>query len=318
MSIWRHSLARVVQAVLHNKGAKLIALLLAVIAWYGIQAAISYETVISDIPLAVQAPEGWAVMDLAPKSVDVVFKGARDEIRYLNRDQIKVVLDLRARAPRESMTLPLQPENVTAPGGAFPIYFRPSEVRLQLDQQMNAQLPVKVDFQGAVPDGFDLDKVVCTPATVTLSGPRQRLKPLEAVRTTPVDLEGRIRSFAKQRVPLLQPGENWVARMEPDAVMVDVAIVERSAGATLEDLPVGVLLRPGMRRVAEVWPNKVNVQLRGRSELLKKIDPDNLRAYVDATELEKAAQYDLPVRVAPPAGVTAAGVEPPTVQVHLE
>lgn len=65
--------SRVWQAVQHNKGTKLASLLLALICWYAIQAAISFEAVVTDVPLTVKVNEGWAVLDRSDKTVDVLF-----------------------------------------------------------------------------------------------------------------------------------------------------------------------------------------------------------------------------------------------------
>ena len=74
---------------------------------------------------------------------------------------------------------------------------------------------MKADLQGVVPEGYEVDTITCTPASVLMQGPRQRLDEIESVRTAPIDLEDRIRSFKKLKMAVVSPGENWVGRVNP-------------------------------------------------------------------------------------------------------
>ena len=82
-------LERLRKIMLHNKGLKAAALVLAFVTWYAIRSVINFETVVSDIPLTIQVNPGWAILDRSAQTVDVLFRGSQEDIRYLNRDQIK-------------------------------------------------------------------------------------------------------------------------------------------------------------------------------------------------------------------------------------
>lgn len=318
MSLLWNSMKQVAVGVTRNKGAKLAALILAILAWYAVRAAISFETVVTDIPLALQVNDGWTIMSRSARTVDVVFKGSQDDIRYLNRDQVKVAVDLRGQPLQETMTVPIVPSDVTSPGAARALYVQPAEITVQLDREGEKQAPVKVDFQGSPQDGYELEKVVCTPASVRVFGPERRLAELETLYTTPVDLEDRTRSFRKNRVALAAPADGVGLRFEPDAVQVEALLVERAATQVLRDLPVDVLHPPGSRVSVEVWPGKVTLTLKGRTEALRLANRNMVRTYVDCTEIETPAQYNLPVRVSAPPGLAVAEIEPPLVQVNVK
>jgi len=55
---------------LRNKGAKAASIVLAVIVWYAIQAAISNEAVVADVPVTLVVDPGWAILDRSVKTVD--------------------------------------------------------------------------------------------------------------------------------------------------------------------------------------------------------------------------------------------------------
>jgi len=300
-----------------NKAQKLAALFLALVAWYAIQAAISFETVVTDIPLTVRLDEGWAVLESSAKTIDVVFRGSQEDTRYLSRDQVRIEIDLRGHAAKGSSTVKLDARNVYAPSAVRPILLRPSIVTLRLDQEGEKQVPVKVDLQGVLPEGYDVEKVVCNPASVVMHGPRLRLNDIELVRTMPLDLEGRSRSFKKMKLGLVQPSDAWVARLSPSNVEVEVSVVEQSSTKEVSDVPLTVLVQPGPRPRLDVSPAKVNVVVKGRAEILRNLQPADVQAFVDCSALPPGASYDLPVHVNVLQGLTAITVEPQTVKVTM-
>jgi YbbR domain-containing protein len=317
LKIIRDSSLLLQNAFKRNKTAKIASIFLAVISWYAIRAAISFETEVTDIPLTIQVDDGWAILERSARTVDIAFRGSKEDIRYLNREDIRVSLDVRGQSLNGLMTLKLDARNVSAPGGARVIYIRPSEVTIRMDQESDKQVPVKVEFLGSTPEGYELEKVVCTPATVQISGPRQRLREVDVIHTAPIDLEGRIRSFRKLKLNLVQPSDTWTARIEPSTVMAEVAIVERSSTLDVESVPVSALVKQGFRPQIDLKGVRVKVTLKSRSELLKNLDRNLIKAYVDCTELDAAASYDLPVRVTTPPGITVVSVTPPTVNITV-
>lgn len=303
---------------LRNKGAKIASVFLAFVAWYAIQAVISFETVVSDIPIDVSLAPGWAVLDRSARTVDVLFRGPQEDIRYLDRDRIEVKADVKGDLSAGTITIPLQAKDVKAPGAVRPVLLRPGEITLQLDRDAEKQVPVKADLQSAPPEGYEVEKVVCTPASVTLQGPQRRLGEIESVRTAPIDLEGRSRTFKKLKMSIVQPSETWVAQVTPSNVVVEITIVERAATRELVDQPVNVLVAPGTRPRVDIWPKKVSVIVRGRAELLKGLKESDVQAYVDCSALEPGTTYDLPVQVQTVSGLSPALIEPPTVKLTLE
>ena len=305
------------EILLYNKGLKAASLVLAFVTWCAIRSVINFETMVSDIPLTIQVNPGWAILDRSAKTVDVLFRGSQEDIRYLSRDQVKIDVDIRNKPFAKALTVKLLAKNVQGPGAVRAAMIWPDEITLKLDQESEKYVPVKADLQGVVPEGYAVDKVTCAPASILLQGPRQRLDEIESVRTAPIDLEDRIRSFKKLKMPVVSPSENWVGRVSPSHVGVEISIVERSMTRELQNLPVTALIQPGSRPRLDLWPLKVNVVLKGVAELLRNVKPEEMRAIVDCSELEGTASYNLPVRIQAPAGITAVGIEPPTVKVTV-
>ena len=181
-----------------RNGMRLGAIVAAVAVWYVLQAATSNPMIVTDIPITIQPPPDWRVVETSARAIDVAFLGTRDDLRYLNRELIKVTVDARAHTNNSTFVVSLGAANINAPGNARIDFIRPATLILRLDREITKNLPVKLDTQNLLPDGYEIEKIVITPASVEASGPAQQLAELESIFTTPLDLDGRNRSISKR------------------------------------------------------------------------------------------------------------------------
>ena len=295
--------------VTENKKVKLASILLGLIAWYAIQSTISTPATITDIPVRVVAGNGWAVLERSLDTVDVLFRGATEDLRYLDRERLEVVVDVSRQPFEGSVTVALQPEMIKVSGGARAISFDPPVITLSLDSEVEKVVPVKADLTGDLPSGYEVEKLVCTPAVVHLSGPRLRLKDIEAVHAGPVAMNDRVRSFTL-RVPVVFDSDLWQPKADPSKVNVEVTLVERSDRRVLEDVPVAILVEPGTYRGVRVEPLTVTLTVRGRSDLLEKFQPSEARVFINATGLEPGRDARLPLQVQLPRNLFVDSIEP--------
>ncbi len=300
-----------------NRGARLLAFLLAVIVWYAIREATSFEATVEDVPITVLHDEGMAVLDLSDESTDVRFAGARADIRDLSRAQTQVIVDVRGRSMEGRQTVPVSTANVRAPRGCRAVFVRVDRISFSLDREAEKTVPVKVDVQGAPPPGYEIDRFICSPAAVTVRGPSTQLDTLEFVRTAPIDLEGRLQSF-KVRRNIVVPGPAWAARVEPDRVLVEAIVTERSAIRTIERAPVRLMSGTEDRFAAVLDPARVNVVIQGLGEAITDLPETAIQPFVDVSGLPGAGPYDLKVRIYSSAAIRVLSVEPPTVKVEIK
>lgn len=310
-----NTLERAFKSLRNNGGLKLLALALAVICWYLLRDATSFEQVVRDVPVRVLTAQGWAVLDQSVDRVDVLFRGSQQDVRYLNSDQVVVEIDLKDKSVAGSRTVRIDPERIRAPTGARAIVVDPPQLTFSIDVESDKVVPVKPDLLGKPSDDFDVEKVICTPATVTLHGPRRRLEQVEFIRTEPIELEGRIRSFRLDR-GLSKPGESWSARMVPDRVQVAVNIVELSARKDFADVPVSALMPAGASGVVTMKPPRVRITLQGRTQFMDSLQ--KAQAFVDCAGMKAGQTLDLPVRAPVASGVDVVSIDPPMVRVTME
>lgn len=300
-----------------NRGTKIVSLVLAIIAWYAIQGTISYETLVTDIPVDVELEDGWAVLDRSADVVDVQFRGSQEDLAPLTADHIQIEIDTRGHSVEGRLLYNLTPSDIGAPNGVRAVYISPSKIEYTLDREEEKQVPVKAEVTGQLPVGFELERIVCDPASVKVRGPRQKLETVEFVRTESVAMDGRSSEF-RNRVNVLPPSSVWVTEIMPDKVMVQVDIVERSAQRQLTNLRVRALVAPGRSAKVMVNPVIVSAVLMGSQDQLNKLLPDEVIAFVDCAGLDMASRYELPVRIQAPDGIQVKSIEPSHVNLFFD
>ncbi len=283
----------------------LLSVATAVLVWYGLQVMTGFGTRITDIPVTVQPPPGWLVLDASTRTVDLDFLGTREDLRLLNRDLVKVTVDLRDHTDTAPFVHTFADTDINAPG--MPIMKRasPGQITVRVDRQATKQVPVRLDTQNMLPAGYEQKAPVITPATVQLTGPEKLLATIGTVSTQPIDLDGRIRTFTRRGVRLVPPAGDGSAhiRMEPAAVTLEVPIVERSATVRFEDIPIGLLCPPGQALAASVVPDTAAVTVKGPPELVNSLLASDIRLFADATGVAggssamRAVHADLPDRI---------------------
>ncbi len=295
------------------------ALVLAVTAWFLIRETISQETVVYDIPVQFLHEPGYAVLDRSVDTVDVRFRGSRGDLAVLKPDEIKMVVDVRdVQESGTRVKIKLRPPMIRAPGAARPIAIAPGEIVLSTDREGGLDIPVRAELQDQPPEGFSVERFVCDPATVRLSGPMSKLREVDALTTGPIGLEGRTRSF-KTRASVLPPQGLPTARVEPERVQVEVVITEHAATRVFDRIPVRLMsasVGPQWPRVT-VTPATVAVTLQGKESALNAIEPDAVRAFVDCSGLNLGGKYELPVQWVVPPGVRAVQTDPSAVTIGV-
>jgi len=301
--------------VTRNGIVKVLCLVLAFAVWQWIRESTSFDVVVADIPLTVTAGNGHAVLEQSSDVVSILFRGSREDLRYISRDQIFVEVDISERADRLRQTIKLVSRYVKTPSRAHAVGFYPSEIMVVTDREVERHLPVKAVFEGTLPEGIQLEKAVCVPASVRIRGAEQRLRDLEQVRTVPIHLDGRYNSF-KTHVAVAANGQPWTA--EPERVTVQMELVERVSTRRIEKNQVRPLLASDDARVVKIRPEKVGIVLRGSPQRIENLNTRDVYVYVDCTELTESAEYEVPVRVDVPPGVQVEKIEPPIVQVVVK
>lgn len=294
---------------------KILCILLAFAVWQVIRESTSHEVVVADIPVTIHVGAGRAVLDQSSDVVSIRFRGSREEVRFISRDQVAVELDLSARPDRMRQSFKLAPRYVQAPSQAHAVDFEPAEITVTMDREVERALPVKASLTGKLPDGVQLEKAVCTPAAVQVRGAERLLRDLELIHTVSIPLNDRHDTF-KTRADIAAEDQPWT--VSPERVSVEAVLVKRVATRQLKSISVRALLDSENLRWAHIKPSKVTITLHGSPERVDSLKPREIYAYVDCSELTEPTEYEVPVRVDVPAGVTIEKIEPASVLVDVK
>lgn len=297
-----------------NGVMKLLCFGMAFAVWQAVRENTSFEVVVTDVPVTILAGEGRAVLDQSTDTVSIRFRGSRDDIRFISSDQVEVKLDLSGHRDRLRQTVRFSPRYVKAPSRAHAVQFIPEDVVITVDREVERVLPVKAVFDGELPQGIQLEKAVCTPATVKVRGAARLLADLEQVRTAPISLDGRYNSF-KTQVTMAADSHPWI--VPSGRVTVEVSLVERVGSRRIENSEVRPLLASDDTRVVKIRPEKVAVTLRGDPVRIADVNERDVYTYIDCTELTVPADYEVSVRADVPPGLQIEKIEPSAVQVTV-
>lgn len=309
-------LARIWRRLTRNWLMKMLCLIMAFVVWQSVRENTSFEVVISDVPVIIHVEkEGRAVLEQSVERVNIRFRGSRDEVRFISNDRIQVQIDLSGRLDRSRQIIKLTQRHVKTPSRAHAVQFDPPEIVVMVDREVERILPVKAVFEGTLPQNIRLEKVVCTPAAVTVRGAERLLSEIDLVQTLPIRYEGRTSSF-QTYIALDAAATPWV--VAPDHVTVDALLTERVETRRIENSEVRPMLTSDDTRVVKIRPESVAVTLRGNPKQIAELNERDIYSYIDCTELTDPADYEVSVRVDFPAGLQIEKIEPAAVQVTVK
>jgi YbbR domain-containing protein len=309
-------LSKLAENVRREKWLLLLCFMLAFLAWQGIRKNIGFEVPVSNVSVDVDLPEGWAVWEKSIHHVNILFRGSREDIRNLHSGQLRVVVPLSDPTAGGEIHIRLLEKYLKNPTDAKVVRFSPSDIFIKLDKESERLLPVKAALEGSLPEGIEIDKIVCTPASVRVSGAEQILSEMQNIHTEPVNLSERQASF-KENVPIALPQIGRV-RVDPDWVSVDFTLEQHTSVQEFDDIPVRILCASGESRQMQLQPKTIKITVKGQQQRIEQMRTVDVFAYVNCADLTESTDYDLPVIIKLPSGLQLVKTDPATIQVRVE
>ena len=280
-----------VKTVLHilfvNNGYwKLLALVIAVLVYFGIRSDISHMRVVT-VPVEVTTDSdsgNVAVWSVDPRSVRVSIRGSYIQISEIADASLKCVVRARQKSTSimDTVQIKVKPKNIQGVRDARVVKIEPSAIDVKFDipstRQFAVAPPVVVGTaRGTVKLSYDVTNAVVT-------GSRRLLRALDLedtqIQTEPVDVDGRLESFTK-RLRLVPPGDASSMTVDPAEMVVNVYIISQRLTKKIEKVPVIVNQPKGVPNRWETSPDVVDVEVTGRSEVIKGIEFADIMASVN-------------------------------------
>lgn len=208
-------------------GLRVLAVLLALLAWFvvsGEKREPSSEKLMAS-GVRYDLPEGFLLLERA-EEVEVGVRGPVSKLRNLAPFQVDVFVKVPAQ--EGTVQVPLGPDQVALPSGLEVVSIEPNVLQLVLDRQESTLVAVVPEIVGEPAAGAVVDDARAIPNRVMVRGPASRVKELESVGTTPVDLTGHALDFDEDVAVL--PPDRMITIVEPRFVKVTVEMSIPHAG----------------------------------------------------------------------------------------
>jgi hypothetical protein len=291
-----------VSLVTFNLPVKLIALFLAGVVWFGLDAQITDRTR-QEVPVDVVLlnKKNWQVVDRDAEKVTITVKGVRSDISRIRdlviRDVLRGVIRLDEKEIKDSgqseevHTKDIKPET-------FNLHFRdltfeaiePGSIKVHLVRMERREVRIKPKLLGTLEKGYRVVSARVTPSKLTVRAPRKVLEDATEIETEPVFLYGWNSTFKQENVRVVREFRGYPLEAD-QRVTVHVTVDRETGERTVERVTVHVsfprrLSRDRYRIEVDEWRN---VKVRGPVDLIEKITPNDLRlvAELDIADFQK-------------------------------
>jgi YbbR domain-containing protein len=292
-----------------NIGLRVLSLLIAIGLWVFVNAGQKNAIESLHVPISYRRlPADMVIVNQPPEFAKIQVTGPRTLLSLLDPEQLEVKLDLSGIGPGEA-SFKINPTMFNVPRSTTVTSVSPAEVVLDVDRVVQRDLPIHVDVEGQIAQGYRLVSVQTIPPKVTAIGPSRFVTPLQQVSTEPFDVQGAAANI-ERRVDLESP--NPAVALTAVAVAAKVTVKEKIASREFRDLPIDVRDSDYKFRVIAT---RASVVIRGPELKLEDLDRKAL-VYVEAKGLAPGS-HDVAVQVDVPDGMKLVRQSPQKVKIRL-
>ena len=173
---------------IENLGWKLLSVLIAVLLWFFFIGEPELVTSHYAPVLYKNLPSGLEISDPLPDQVRLELKGAAAMLTPGSLAEAAVTLDLSDLDQPGERTYTLSEDDIHLPRGVNFLRATPSQLHVAIDRTATKQVPVQVRLTSPAPPGYHVVQEEVQPATVTITGPENRVKRIELAQTDSIDL----------------------------------------------------------------------------------------------------------------------------------
>jgi hypothetical protein len=302
---------------------KLFSLAISVLIYFSIRADIIHVRTLS-IPVEAEFESvagGAAIESVEPRSVQVTLRGSYSDVNQLALTALRCVV--RPKQKKNTVTdivnVKIGTSSLRGVRGVRVVKIEPNMATVKFDVPMTLRLAVAPpEIVGKARGRVEL---VYDQTNAVVKGSRRLLSPLDDVKVQiqpeRIDVDGRSQTFSA-RVRLFPPGDAVNAVVEPSEIVVNVLIISEKATVRLERVPVLVLQPFAADNRWRTEPEWVDIELSGRSEVVKAVKFGEVTASVSGNiPFSLAVTNEVPVLVHVRQGLLVDEVTPSPATVRL-
>jgi YbbR domain-containing protein len=303
---WR----RLISMISSNLGLKLVSFAFALGIWIFVNKGQKAAERAVEVPVELRnIPSDVIVVNPGPGRVEIRLAGTPALLSAMDRDRLKVVLDLDRARPGTS-TFHLGPDFFDPPRGVRIRRISPSVIDLRLEAIIERSLPVTVRFGGKLPFGYKVGSVKVTPATIKIRGPATEVEGMISVDTQPFDLQD-LKEELTRELRLAGPGK--LLSISSDRVKVSVSLEEEWITKEFKTVQIEARDFSGRYRVT---PSRVYLRLSGPKRVLVPLKVGKDQVYLDLNGL-KPGRHTLKLSLSLPPEVKVEKQKPARFKVRI-
>lgn len=293
-----------------NLGLKLVSFAFALGIWIFVNKGQKTAERAVEVPVELRnIPSDVIVVNPGPGRVEIRLAGTPALLSAMDRDRLKVVLDLDRARPGTS-TFHLGPDFFDPPRGVRIRRISPSVIDLRLEAIIERSLPVTVRFGGKLPFGYKVGSVKVTPATIKIRGPATEVEGMISVDTQPFDLQD-LKEELTRELRLAGPGK--LLSISSDRVKVSVSLEEEWITKEFKTVQIEARDFSGRYRVT---PSRVYLRLSGPKRVLVPLKVGKDQVYLDLNGL-KPGRHTLKLSLSLPPEVKVEKQKPARFKVRI-
>lgn len=213
------------------------------------------------------------------QTVDVRLEVNHKNIKYVTEENVSAYIDLSVIKATGEKTLTIRAE--TQYGKVLEV--TPSQITLFIDYQIEKTVPVNVDLQGAVPEGYYASEPIIAPNVVRISGAKVDVDQVASAECA-IDLNGLTQGYNKSiDVTLLDTNGDKISEdlfTDSLSVMVKLDVLARKSVPV--DVQSAILgqddIAPGYE-ITQIWSEPGNVDIAGEESILETVRVMDLVPY---------------------------------------
>jgi YbbR domain-containing protein len=293
----------------HNFLWKVLSVIVAFGIWFVVMSSNSIE-ITKEVSLELDLPNGLIVSNEVPDRVSFRLSGSKFFLRTLANSLDTIKVDL-TKAKVGPTYYKIEKDSLHLPIGVKILSISPTTINPVLEAVDRRTVPVEIVQKNDLPNGYRLVRLLAMPKNVKIKGPRGIVERISTIRSSPIDLSD-IPSSLKWDVPLNTgyPSVSFDEEVEPK---ISIEVEPTGSNFRVAGVPVKV---KGAKN-ANVAPEKVALYVNCPPNLIKTLNPEKVRAYVEVPET-KSGTYVREVKADLPNGVKLVRVVPDKVQVQID
>ena len=237
-----------------------------------------------DVEYSGELPDGYWKSEPTLASQSIKVSGPRDDVSTISKAICTIDLENRTTSYNEAILLKYVDKNGDEIDTALFLDTLPSVV-VKMDVMRIVELPINaaeaVLGADALPANYEVYDVVATPPTVRVVGSENALSGLTGIKIENIDVSGST-SSVQQNVVITAP-EGTTLLDDPN-ITVYVGIREKQDSAQFKGVPIETK-GLGKKLTAELSATECEVNITGRTSLMKLLQRKDVSVYVDLTGL---------------------------------